>query len=836
MIHVDESDPVGDVPPPFPYREVEIQRGVDAKQLYELSTEIGRGKFGVVHTCTDKSTGLRLAAKFIKIEKKGDRKNIEREVHMMNVLRHAKIAQLYAAYEYDRTFCMVLELVQGGELFDRVLDEKFLLTEKACSIFMRQICDAIAYIHGNNIVHLDLKPENILCLTESGNRIKIIDFGLAREYDPDNKLQVLFGTPEFVAPEVVNFEAISFATDMWSVGVIAYVLVSGLSPFAGEDDIQTMGNITIGRYDFLDEAFDTVSEEAIDFINRCLVKDPNERINAEQALKHKWIKRKPQYYPTNPRRPSIPVFKPILLEDSNDNNSNVHLIFFRQNDAEIDKENLKDLVSKWNESPNNRYAFDQASESVISPSGDLIPAGALLMRRTSGDASGGRRGSLARDEDDPLLLSPSSSTSCCSTLSPPPPPLSSEVTAPQSSPHRPALAPLEVVSNTGSASSNSSELNHSQSAGVTTGGQAQPEVTPKLPTTNTTTKIKEDQQPPPVTCDPKHLPEQQHNSTLNGNNNSNSNINLGTTPPKPPTSPLSPTTLSTADLDSDLESLKSKLKVKTSRAQNKLNELAQQPDFLANDPFKLPTFKFLPKSISLCNDDSVFKENYTKFCDRNAILPPTHIQESHQEVSSTSSTSSTTTVSEGTKVIVTKTTKSSKLSADGTKTVTVKKTIVKQKKITEQEQQDVTSAAATTTTPTKESSTASATVKRTKFRVNQMSSRDVPVAINSVAKRYLEQNRIFATETALTVPKDDCLVKKLHKSHVHTTSETESANNLKNTMKIRSISVDWGAKDAVENRSMKSINSFLKRTSTSSSTTSSAVKQIQAQIEASIHK
>lgn len=384
-------------------------------------------------------------------------------------------------------------------------------------------------------------------------------------------------------------------------------------------------------------------------------------------------------------------------------------------------------------------------------------------------------------------------------------------------------------------------------------------MTPKLPTvttTTTTTKIKvcdelrmlsdllkmktpkEDQQPPPVTCDPKHLPEQQHNSTLNGNNNSNSNINLGSTPPKPPTSPLSPTTLSTADLDSDLESLKSKLKVKTSRAQNKLNELAQQPDFLANDPFKLPTFKFLPKSISLCNDDSVFKENYTKFCDRNAILPPTHIQESHQEVSSTSSTSSTTTVSEGTKVIVTKTTKSSKVNADGTKTVTVKKTIVKQKKITEQEQQGVTSAAAATatTTPTKESSTASATVKRTKFRVNQMSSRDVPVAINSVAKRYLEQNRIFATETALTVPKDDCLVKKLHKSHVQTTSETESANNLKNTMKIRSISVDWGAKEAVENRSMKSINSFLKRTSTSSSTTSSAVKQIQAQIEASIHK
>lgn len=368
---------------------------------------------------------------------------------------------------------------------------------------------------------------------------------------------------------------------------------------------------------------------------------------------------------------------------------------------------------------------------------------------------------------------------------------------------------------------------------MTAGCQAQPEVTPKTSTANnttTTTKIKEDQQVPP--CDPKHPAEQQHNSTLNGNNNSNSNN--GTIPPKTPTSPLSPTTLSTADLDSDLESLKSKLKVKTSRAQNKLAQQLES-DFLANDPFKMPTFKFLPKSISLCNDDSVFKENYTKFCDRNAILPPSHIQESsHQEVSSTSTSSSTTTVSEGTKVIVTKTTKSSKVAADGTKTVTVKKTIVKQKKVTEQQDQDASSKLKSQDS-IQESSSASATVKRTKFRVNQMSSRDVPVAINSVAKRYLEQNRLFATETSTTVPKDDCLVKKIHTKNHHTQqSETETANNLKNTMKIRSLSVDWDSVEAVENRSMKSINSFLKRTSTSSA--SSAVKQIQAQIEASIHK
>lgn len=99
-----------------------------------------------------------------------------------------------------------------------------MLTEKACTVFMRQICEGVEFIHSKNIIHLDLKPENVLCLTKTGNRIKIIDFGMARRYDASKTLQVLFGTPEFVAPEIVNFDRIGFYTDMWSVGVICYVL------------------------------------------------------------------------------------------------------------------------------------------------------------------------------------------------------------------------------------------------------------------------------------------------------------------------------------------------------------------------------------------------------------------------------------------------------------------------------------------------------------------------------------------------------------------------------------------------------------------------------------
>ncbi|XP_058457532.1 probable serine/threonine-protein kinase MARK-C isoform X2 [Malaya genurostris] len=886
MIHVDETDPLGDVAPPFPYREVEIERGVDAKQLYELSTEIGRGKFGVVHTCKEKSTGIRLAAKFIQIVKKGDRKNIEREVHMMNVLRHPKIAQLYAAYEFDRTFCMVMELVEGGELFDRVLDEKFILTERACAIFMRQICEAIAYIHENNIVHLDLKPENILCLTESGNRIKIIDFGLAREYDPDNKLQVLFGTPEFVAPEVVNFEAISFATDMWSVGVIAYVLVSGLSPFAGEDDIQTMANITIGRYDFLDESFDNVSEEAIDFINRCLVKEQKDRITGEEALKHKWIKRKPQYYPTN-HRPSITTFKPVLLE-----NSTNHKI----NDG-IDKENLKDLVSKWNENPNSRYTFDQVAENVISPSGEMIS-----IHRSSVDA-GGRRGSLARGDEEPLLLSPSSSTSCCSSSPPPSSDVSATNLANSESfiatppPHplalRPALVPLEVVPNTNSigtrigvigssienttttsssneisVTSTSNNINNSsfnersspkQPDRVSPSDHSRPSFsdhsqTPSLHTTDLSAPIgspsavEVTMKPTKVkVCDElRKLSDLLKLSTtitrtkeepLSESNTSPQNtittLNNGSIPGD--VTPLS-STLNTADLDTELESLKSKVKViKTAKAQNSL--ASKQLELFSHSSLKLPTFKFLPKSISLCNDDSVFKENYTKFCDRNAIQKPSHLQESSKTVTGSSTTTTTTTSSqegtEGTALIVTKTTKSSKTSNDGTKTITVRKTIVKQKKIVEQECENTENSSKTKLKP-QPSTDSLATVKRTKFRVNQMSSRDVPVAINSVAKRYLEQNRLITNTDNCAVPKNDQLLKKFHKDHVVIQSETETTKNLKNTMKIRSLSVDWDAVEAVENRSMKSINNFLKRSTAASA--NSAVKQIQKQMEANIHK
>ncbi|XP_050443326.1 calcium/calmodulin-dependent protein kinase type II subunit alpha-like isoform X2 [Adelges cooleyi] len=262
------------------------------KEHYELQSEIGRGKFGTVFKCREKATGLMLAAKFVGIVHKQDRRNVEREVEIMCELQHPRLIQLYDAFEANNAMCFILELVEGGELFERVIDDDFVLTEKSVTVFMRQICEGVQFIHSKNILHLDIKPENILCLTKTGNRIKIIDFGLARKFNPEHKLQVLFGTPEFVAPEVVNFDAIGFGTDMWSVGVVCYVLLSGLSPFMGETDVETMANVTIAQYDFDDESFDSISNDAKDFIKKLLVKDHKSRMTATECLSHSWMQKK----------------------------------------------------------------------------------------------------------------------------------------------------------------------------------------------------------------------------------------------------------------------------------------------------------------------------------------------------------------------------------------------------------------------------------------------------------------------------------------------------------------------------------------------------------------
>ncbi|XP_045069813.1 myosin light chain kinase 3-like isoform X2 [Coregonus clupeaformis] len=287
LLVIDDCPPL---PAPFEHRIVSAKQ-VPMGSYYAVKPNevLGGGRFGQVHKCAELSSGLILAAKLIKVKGMRERDEVKNEIGVMNQLNHVNLIQLYDAFESRTNLTLIMEYVEGGELFDRIVDENFQLTELDAIVFMRQICEGVQYLHQQYILHLDLKPENILCVNSTGNQIKIIDFGLARKYRPREKLKVNFGTPEFLAPEVVNYDFVSFPTDMWSVGVITYMLLSGLSPFLGDNDAETMNNILHANWDFDSEAFENVSEEAKDFVTRLLIPTKCSRLSATGCMKHAWL-------------------------------------------------------------------------------------------------------------------------------------------------------------------------------------------------------------------------------------------------------------------------------------------------------------------------------------------------------------------------------------------------------------------------------------------------------------------------------------------------------------------------------------------------------------------
>ncbi|TNN76865.1 Myosin light chain kinase family member 4 [Liparis tanakae] len=263
---------------------------------------LGGGRFGQVHKCIENSTGLLLAAKIIKARSQKEKDVVRNEIQVMNQLNHPNLIQLYAAFESRHDIILVMEYVEGGELFDRIIDENYNLTELDTVLFIRQICEGLQYMHNMYILHLDLKPENILCVSRVTNKIKIIDFGLARRYKPREKLRVNFGTPEFLAPEVINYEFVSFPTDMWSLGVITYMLLSGLSPFLGDDDNETLNNILACQWNFEEDEFTDISDEAKEFITLLLVKSKSWRMSAAECLRHPWLSDRSLHYRLNQKK------------------------------------------------------------------------------------------------------------------------------------------------------------------------------------------------------------------------------------------------------------------------------------------------------------------------------------------------------------------------------------------------------------------------------------------------------------------------------------------------------------------------------------------------------
>uniref|UniRef100_A0A8C1VA30 Myosin, light chain kinase 5 n=1 Tax=Cyprinus carpio TaxID=7962 RepID=A0A8C1VA30_CYPCA len=269
------------------YVEVVPDTTHKVRDHYHVHEKLGVGKFGDVYRMTHKQTGQVYAGKFYRARVSRDKKAARQEIKLMNELRHPKLVQCFAAYDTPSEIVMILEYIAGGELFERIVDENLEHTEPNIVNYMRQILEGIQYIHSKHIIHLDLKPENIICVNSAGSLIKIIDFGLACKLEPGKSLLVLHGTPEFVAPEVVNYEPVDLTTDMWSIGVICYILLSGESPFQGNSDAETLALVTAAQWEFDPESFVDITEEAKDFISGLLRKD--KRLSCEKALAHPWI-------------------------------------------------------------------------------------------------------------------------------------------------------------------------------------------------------------------------------------------------------------------------------------------------------------------------------------------------------------------------------------------------------------------------------------------------------------------------------------------------------------------------------------------------------------------
>ncbi|TPX44773.1 hypothetical protein SeMB42_g01997 [Synchytrium endobioticum] len=257
---------------------------------YELGETLGTGAFSEVKTAIERSTKNKFAIKIIdKAKCKGKESMIETEVDILKRVKHDNIIQLYEMYEIDSKIYLVMELVTGGELFDHIVSRgKYTEGDAAKIVF--KILLAIEYLHSLGIAHRDLKPENLLLSDKSKQaKIMISDFGLSKVFDDDEVMRTACGTPGYVAPEVLRRQGYSKEIDLWSLGVITYILLSGYPPFYDQNNVELFKQIMTGKYEFDRPWWDNVSESAKDFIRHLLVLEPRQRYTAQDALAHPFI-------------------------------------------------------------------------------------------------------------------------------------------------------------------------------------------------------------------------------------------------------------------------------------------------------------------------------------------------------------------------------------------------------------------------------------------------------------------------------------------------------------------------------------------------------------------
>jgi len=255
---------------------------------YDKGKKLGSGGFSVVYEAHRKGTQEAFAVKVIAKNQAPEELNLlQREIDIMRKLKHAHIISLEEVFDEEDNIYLVLELVTGGELFDQIVS-RGTYTEADAANIIHQILDAVAYMHEHGVAHRDLKPENLLLSSPSSDLIKITDFGLSKDFGAGT-LQTSCGTPDYVAPEVLKGQPYDHSVDIWSIGVITYILLCGFPPFYGNTDAQIFDKILKCQYDFPSPDWDNVSDEAKQFVSAILNLDPQARPTATDCLEAPWL-------------------------------------------------------------------------------------------------------------------------------------------------------------------------------------------------------------------------------------------------------------------------------------------------------------------------------------------------------------------------------------------------------------------------------------------------------------------------------------------------------------------------------------------------------------------
>ena len=268
----------------------------DINELYDIQNKIGEGRFAHVYNGIHKSSQRKVAIKILEKDNlsSSEMNMIQNEIEILKLCQHPNILKLYDVIENHEKIYIITELIEGLDLFTYLEKNNFDIDEIKANKIIKKLTSALFYLNIFGIVHRDIKPENILLSSTSQKyNIKLIDFGLGIILGPDEKSEQPFGTVSYVAPEVLCGQKYDKSVDIWSIGILTYVLLVGKLPFDdSNDDENEIARQTINDPPpFIEEKWNNISNEAKDFVGKCLEKDPKNRINITEILNHKWLKK-----------------------------------------------------------------------------------------------------------------------------------------------------------------------------------------------------------------------------------------------------------------------------------------------------------------------------------------------------------------------------------------------------------------------------------------------------------------------------------------------------------------------------------------------------------------